>query len=138
MARPLLTLFLLASLTACTTTIAIPDERDDDPEEAAEYYALKHQGSEDPVASLAIARESMRAMKRIATNGDAERPFGKWTFLGPGNIGGRTRVLVIDSDDPQLMYSAGVSGGIWKSKSAGEHWEPVGDDLANIAINSLA
>jgi photosystem II stability/assembly factor-like uncharacterized protein len=137
MARRLLTLLLLA-LTACTT-ITIPDEREDDPQEAAEYYALKHQGSDDPVASLAHAREQMRAMPRYTTNSEPDdRALGKWTFLGPGNIGGRTRVLLIDSANPLLMYTAGVSGGIWKSKSAGEHWEPVGDDLANIAVNSMA
>lgn len=65
-------------------------------------------------------------------------PLGKWTFLGPGNVGGRTRVLVIDSARPDILYSGGVSGGLWKSLDAGASWEPIGDDLANIAINSLA
>src|SRR5438128_9299945 len=111
MARRLLILFLLATLTSCTSTIRVPDEREDDPQEAADYEALRHQGSADPAASLAAARAQLRTMHRYATNSAPERPFGTWTFLGPGNIGGRTRVLVIDSANPLLMYTAGVSGG---------------------------
>lgn len=128
-------LILLLPILACVSV----SERQDDPGEAAEYYAMKRAGSDDPVRSLALAREQMRAMRRISTNAEAsERPFGTWRFLGPGNIGGRTRALIIDSNDPQIMYAAGVSGGIWKSLSAGNKWTPIADDLTNIAVNALA
>ena len=134
---------LLLILTACTT--APPsrvDERFDDPGAAAAYRALKHQGSDDPYRSLAEARERMRNMRRYSTaedmlQDDAPRALGAWKFLGPGNIGGRTRVLVIDPADPRVMYTGGVSGGLWKTTSGGAEWFPIGDDLANIAINSL-
>ena len=150
-------LVVLLILTACTT--APPprvEERYDDPGEAAAYRALKHQGSDDPYRSLAEARERMRAMQRYSTVAEASRlqgsealldastprsleasPLGVWKFLGPGNIGGRTRVLVVDPADPQVMYTGGVSGGLWKTTTAGAEWVPIGDDLANIAINSL-
>jgi photosystem II stability/assembly factor-like uncharacterized protein len=145
---------LLLLLTACGTTVplphALPDERNDDPDRAAEYRALKQAGSSDPFRSLSLARERMRQMERYSTSADTlldgpakartldEAPvIGKWLFLGPGNIGGRTRVLVIDPAEPRIMYTAGVSGGIWKTYSSGDHWEPVGDDLANITVNSL-
>lgn len=39
-----------------------------------------------------------------------------WESLGPGNIGGRTRALVLDPRSPEIMYGAGVSGGIWKTE----------------------
>jgi hypothetical protein len=35
------------------------------------------------------------------------------------------------------MYAGGVSGGIWKSDTGGGRWKPIGDELANIAVNSL-
>src|SRR5215212_5200057 len=155
---PRRTVILLFLLTACTD-VQKPRvvERFDDPDEAAAYRALQHQGSDDPVRSLAEAREAMRAMERYSTIedrivessslradeavprlGDATpRSLGTWKFLGPGNIGGRTRVLVIDSADPRIMYTGGVSGGIWKTITGGAEWFPIGDDLANIAINSL-
>src|SRR5262249_28609495 len=39
---------------------------------------------------------------------------GGWVWLGPGNIGGRTRSLLIHPTDPKTMWVAGVSGGIWR------------------------
>jgi hypothetical protein len=154
MVRRLCVLFLLA-LTACTASLPPRevDEREDDPDQAAEYRALKQAGSADPFASLASAREAMRALPRYSTADGTLRapgkhdataleedpgPLGKWLFLGPGNIGGRTRVLLIDDNDPNVMYTGGVSGGIWKSTNAGGKWEPIGDDLANIAVNTMA
>jgi hypothetical protein len=155
------TLVLLLFLAACTTARVPlverggdgPDGRFDEPNEAAQYRALKHQGSDDPYRSLSVAREAMRTMRRYSTAddrmidprapgirtlaGDPARPIGTWKFLGPGNIGGRTRVLVIDPTSPAVMYTGGVSGGIWKTLNAGQEWFPIGDDLANIAINSL-
>src|SRR5262249_58179866 len=38
--------------------------------------------------------------------------LGAWTPLGPGNIGGRTRALVIDPSSPSTMYAGGVAGGV--------------------------
>ena len=38
-----------------------------------------------------------------------------WTPLGPGNIGGRTRVVKFHPAIPTTLFAAGVSGGIWKS-----------------------
>jgi len=157
-------LALLLVLTACTSYVPVPPstlspsgdhEPADDPDLAAEYQALKHAGTDDPYRSYAAARETMKRMPLYATNGDLletahdrrsvaanaadpDRPFGPWKFLGPGNIGGRTRALVIDAIDPKVMYTAGVSGGIWKTTSGGLDWTPVGDDLVNIAVNSLA
>ncbi len=131
-------------LSACTVMPRrAEEERFDDPGAAAEWRALKNQGSDDPIGDLAKAKEQMRAMSRYSTSEDllqseeTPRNLGMWKFLGPGNIGGRTRVLVIDPADPGVMYTGGVSGGIWKTTNAGAEWAPVGDDLANIAINSL-
>src|SRR5687767_9482500 len=60
-----------------------------------------------------------------------------WTPLGPGNVGGRTRVVKFHPADPTTLFAAGVSGGIWKSEDNGANWRPTGDGLTNIAVNSL-
>lgn len=61
-----------------------------------------------------------------------------WTPLGPGNIGGRTRVVRFHPTVPTTLFAAGVSGGLWKSDDNGATWRPSGDGMTNIAVNSLA
>src|SRR5688572_29989480 len=60
-----------------------------------------------------------------------------WTPLGPGNVGGRTRVVKFHPTVPTTLFAAGVSGGIWKSDDNAITWRPAGDGLTNIAINAL-
>ena len=60
-----------------------------------------------------------------------------WTPLGPGNIGGRTRVVRFHPIVHTTLFAAGVSGGIWKSDDNGVTWRPTGDGLTNIAVNAL-
>lgn len=64
--------------------------------------------------------------------------LGTWQSLGPGNVGGRTRALLIDPSNPDVMYAAAVAGGIWKTTNAGNSWAPLDDFLANIAVTCMA
>src|SRR5690349_33822 len=64
--------------------------------------------------------------------------LGTWQSLGPGNVGGRTRALLIDPSNPDTMYAAAVAGGIWKTTNGGTSWAPLDDFLANIAVTCLA
>jgi len=64
--------------------------------------------------------------------------LGTWQSLGPGNVGGRTRALIIDPVNPSVMYAAAVAGGIWKTTNGGTTWAPLNDFLANIAVTCIA
>ncbi len=66
-----------------------------------------------------------------------ERSLASWSPLGPGNIGGRTRTLVIDPRTPRVMYAGGVDGGVWKTTNAGTSWTALGDQLTNLAVTAL-
>lgn len=61
-----------------------------------------------------------------------------WQWLGPGNVGGRTRTLVFHPEEPQVMYAGGVSGGVWKTENGGASWRALADNMANINIGALA
>ncbi|MER7830399.1 hypothetical protein [Streptomyces sp. NPDC095602] len=61
-----------------------------------------------------------------------------WEWLGPGNIGGRTRGLVVDPDDPDRMWAASAGGGVWHTGDGGAWWAPVDDFLGNLACACLA
>jgi hypothetical protein len=62
---------------------------------------------------------------------------GTWTPLGPGNVGGRTRAVLIHPNSPNIMWAGGVAGGIWKSTDGGASWNPKADLAVNIAVNSM-
>ncbi len=48
----------------------------------------------------------------------------QWEELGPDNVGGRTRAILIDRRDPSdnTIYAGGVGGGMWKSLDKGNTW----------------
>lgn len=81
---------------------------------------------------------SFPSLREMGPTEEAAFSLGSWVPLGPGNIGGRTRGLLIDPTNPNIMYAAGVAGGVWKTTNAGNTWTPLTDLLANLAVNSLA
>ncbi len=132
--------------------------RYDKPAEAMEYLRRRvaPEGQKDvPVERYLEALREMETMPQYSTAKRAVLPsraalaakgisyatdassLGPWSNLGPGNIGGRTRALVIHPQNPQIMYAAGVAGGVWKTTNGGASWTSLGDFLANIAVNSL-
>ena len=154
---------LLPVMLACTVTSSpkrpsYEEERTpyDAPEGANEYARLKRLGERtdlNPPELYEQAQDALRSMRAYSVTLDQERPslaarrfakaaaadgnLAQWYWLGPGNIGGRTRTLVIDPQQTETMYTGGVSGGVWKTTDGGAAWRPTGDTLTNIAINSL-
>ena len=61
-----------------------------------------------------------------------------WTAIGPGNVGGRTRAIVVDPSDPNTIWAGSAGGGVWKSANGGGSWSPVNDMMANLAICCMA
>lgn len=142
------------SLRSSASGQADAQERNDQPGEAAEFYLRQRLApgmQELPVERLLAGREKMRQMAQVASgarqvyaneldvaNRAPDAILASWTELGPGNIGGRTRAMVIDPTTPNTMYAAGVGGGVWKSTNGAASWAPVSDTMANIAVTSLA
>ncbi len=60
-----------------------------------------------------------------------------WTAHGPGNIGGRTRAIVVHPANSARLYAASVGGGVWRSTDSGASWIPLDDHMANLAVCSL-
>lgn len=66
---------------------------------------------------------------------------GSWTSIGPGNIGGRIRSIIIKpagTPDARTIWVGAVSGGVWKSTDSGLNWSTNTDSLANTAVNCMA
>lgn len=61
-----------------------------------------------------------------------------WVWLGPGNIGGRTRSIVIHPTTPGIMWAGSVAGGVWKTTNGGASWGPLYDFMASLNVACLA
>jgi photosystem II stability/assembly factor-like uncharacterized protein len=60
-----------------------------------------------------------------------------WTWLGPGNIGGRVRAILVHPTTNSIMWAGGVDGGVWKTTNSGASWFPLDDFMANLAISCM-
>lgn len=61
-----------------------------------------------------------------------------WINLGPGNVGGRIRSIIVDPSNSSVIYVGSVSGGIWKTTNGGSQWFPLKDNMENLSISSMA
>lgn len=65
-----------------------------------------------------------------------------WKERGPDNVGGRTRAIMWDPNDPtnRRVFAAGVTGGIWVNDNVldpNSSWRAVDDMLATLSITYL-
>jgi hypothetical protein len=85
-------------------------------------------------ADMELAIQQLNAFS--ATNKTAALGLS-WDFAGPDNVGGRTRCFVIDKDNSNVLYTAGVAGGIFKSTNAALSWIAIGEEMENKAVVSM-
>lgn len=73
----------------------------------------------------------------LVAGGAAGLAPDRWEWLGPGNVGGRTRSIVVHPTEPRL-WAASVGGGVWHTADGGASWQPVDDGMASLAVSCLA
>ena len=66
-----------------------------------------------------------------------------WEERGPNNVGGRTRALMFDPNDPknEKMWAGSVGGGLWFNENItnpNESWQNLDDFMGSLAITCLA
>ncbi|MFT7590957.1 MAG: hypothetical protein ACI9UJ_000878, partial [bacterium] len=112
-------------------------ENDQTFEGAAEYLnslrANQHTGVVDP-RDVAQAKLELKAFYK--THGKASFPLS-WSFAGPDNRGGRTRALLIDRNDNNILYAGGVMGGLFRSTNKGASWYPINDHFDDMSVSTI-
>ncbi len=139
---PALFLVLLVSCAHSTHVLTTPappreDSHADSPFEAAEYFREQRVPGNQwlPIERYASALRRARLMPRLAH--EVPNSPGPWQFLGPGNVGGRTRGIVIHPRDANTIWIGGATGGVWKTTDGGQSWQPTSDFLPALSISSL-
>lgn len=113
-------------------------KRPDKPDEAAAwFYQQRANPNGIPPEALFKAKEYIKA-RMAKSSRFYERESLAWRELGPGNVGGRVRAILIHPHHHNIIYIAGVAGGIWKTTNGGESWMSLDDFMANLAVCTLA
>ncbi len=81
----------------------------------------------DAVAGAQAMRLEARGKTRAA-----------WTERGPSNIGARVTDIIIHPSNPDIIYAAHASSGVFKSTDGGGTWNPISDDLPVLTIGAIA
>ena len=123
-------------------TPRLPDREraGDNPLAAARQRAeqLRDAQGRIPRDGLLRAREHGKRMPRTPAPAAASISRGAWTWIGPGNVGGRVRSILVHPTTPATMWAGSVGGGIWKSTNGGASWRPLDDFMANLAVAAMA
>ena len=63
-----------------------------------------------------------------------------WVERGPGNVGGRTRAILVDPDDPDMhtWFVGTAGGGLWWTQNRGYSWGYLTDNLPGLAVTTIA
>ncbi len=78
-------------------------------------------------------RDAVAKYARAASYDKNSEPID-WVEMGPDNVGGRTRAILIVSETE--IFTGGVSGGLWRSTNGGNNWTQV-VSFPNCMIGSI-
>src|SRR5262249_35264081 len=143
---------LLAPPTSAATSQdgqATNQDADDAQTAAAKFYLRKRLPEDEreiPVERYLEARAQTLRMPRYSTarnqylsaTEQETDVMAAWTELGPGDLGGRTRALIIHPANHDTMFAAAASGGVWKTTDGGGSWKTARDVIAHLAVTPLA
>lgn len=62
----------------------------------------------------------------------------EWRSIGPCNMGGRTADVEGVPGNPNIVYVASASGGLWKTTNGGVTWAPIFERQGTISIGDIA
>ncbi len=107
-----------------------------------EYRMTKDPATQKVPRNLLLEAYKIANQKRaIMAQQEDQLPI-YWYERGPNNVGGRTRAILYDRNDPtnQTVWAAAVAGGLWRSgniTAANPSWALVNDFFPNLAITTI-
>jgi len=85
-----------------------------------------------------IDAEKLNLVVRNYKNNQTKALTVNWTEHGPDNIGGRTRAILVDHTNENIIWAGGVSGGLYKSTNGANIWRRVDNFPGGQFISSIA
>jgi Secretion system C-terminal sorting domain len=104
---------------------------------AAEYYRM----IKSNIYTGQIEADDIHKMNKAFEKKASNKSLGlEWSSMGPTNVGGRTRAILIYEENPKIAFAGGVSGGLFKSTDADSNctWKRVESFDEHLPIGSIA
>jgi len=111
------------------------------------YFEQEYLNEINPATGRTHKRELLQLQailnaERLEERAPGDAVNNPWVERGPDNVGGRTRALLFDPNDPtqETVYAGGVSGGLWKNtniSNINSVWSYVGIS-ENLSVSSIA
>lgn len=111
----------------------------DNPDAALRFRHAILAGNHQNVDLAQMRREAISYSNKVMKNplNLRKTSITTWSAIGPGNIGGRVRSIVINPTNSNTVLLGSVSGGIWKTTDGGATWKPKTDSLDFMAIGTM-
>ena len=92
------------------------------------------------ICLLAIVCNVVAQNGRGPTKSPIEEAFSRleWRSIGPANMGGRIADVEGVPGDPNVVYVASASGGLWKTTNGGVAWTPIFERQGTLSIGDIA
>jgi photosystem II stability/assembly factor-like uncharacterized protein len=136
------------------STTDSPEEEDPGARAAWERLRLQDEHGRIPPNALINAYEQKKAMSfhpeawgeflpgGATTQGIQEEIAGIsrtiWSSIGPGNVGGRIRSIIIHPTIPGTIWVGSLGGGVWKTTNGGTSWSTTTDFMATLVVACMA
>lgn len=106
---------------------------------AVEYLVKIRNNQETGLINPADEINARQNVDKMRKNSYKSSKSLSWLELGPDNIGGRTRAILIDNTDPtyHTIYAGSVSGGLWRSTTSGTSWVRIDGFNDNLAVSCI-
>lgn len=115
---------------------------------ATKYYERMWELTMNPQKGYPEPEKVLKLQQELTKNKPAARFPGNgvigndWVDRGPNNVGGRTRVVLFDPNDPtnKRVFAGGVSGGLWVNNditNANSSWSLVQGVPGNMNISCI-
>ena len=102
-----------------------PVEEKEGPSGAARYLKTMRANPSTGTYSVTDVKRAYKQAKDNSLRGKASAFDMSWRNIGPDNVGGRTRALIVSNQKNNVLFAGGVSGGLYKSTNKGVTWQEV-------------
>ncbi len=106
-----------------------------------EWFANAHLDPDGRVSNWTEKQQiAIASLESLPQLDDAN---GNWITVGPGSISngqnflGRTEQVAFHPTDPNTLYVASATGGLWRTTNLGASWTPLTDNLPSLSVASV-